>query len=248
MSAAAQLACIGQPLSWLVLEQHALEELRGEAASTAASHLADCAACAAAFGSIRADRRELPALPAAPARPEPGRAEASPPSKDALLPADDLSKARAKRRQWVIGAGVFVAAAAALLLVVSRPKDVPGGELSASVRVKGAGVVVMTLVRERDGSVAFDPTDVRESDRWKVQLTCAPGGRATVEVVVYQASEPAAVALPSQLFACGNDIVIPGAFRITGGAATICARLSDASLPPLPATPGGQMACRRVGF
>lgn len=237
MSAAARLACISQPLSWLVLERHALEELQGAAASAAADHLAECAACAAAFGSIRADRRALPALPDI-VRLELGQSTRA--------PADLLSKARAKRRQWAIGAGVFVAAAAALLLVVLRPKDVPGGELSASVRVKGAGVVVMTLVRERDGAVAFDPIDVRESDRWKVQLTCAPGGRATVEVVVYQAAEPAAVSLPSQSFACGNDIVIPGAFRITGGAATICARLSDASLPPLPATPGGQMACRRV--
>lgn len=232
MSAAAELACIGQPLSWLTLERHALDELTGAAASVASEHLAQCAACAAALGSIRADRRALPALPAL----------------ADVRPGDDLAQARtkAKRRQWVIGAGLFVAAAAALLLVVLRPKDTADGELSASVRVKGAGVVVMTLVRERDGAIAFDPTDVRESDRFKVQLTCAPGGGATVEVVVYQAGEPAAVALPSQRFACGNNVVIPGAFRITGGAATICARLASDVLPSLPATPGGPMACRRV--
>jgi anti-sigma-K factor RskA len=234
MSATAQLACVGQPLSWLTLERHALAELHGPAAAATTEHLAQCAACAAALGTIASDRRALPALPALPAL-------------DADVPAqtDDLARARARRRQLMIGAGVFVAAAAALLLVL-RPKDAPTGELSASVRVKGAGLVNMTLVRERDGAVAFDPPDVRDSDRWKVQLTCAPGGGATVEVVVYQPGEPAAVALPAQPFACGNSIVVPGAFRITGGAATICARLASASLPPLPATPGGAMACRTI--
>jgi anti-sigma-K factor RskA len=216
MSTMTQPACIGQPLSWLTLERHALDELGGVAATSAADHLAACKACAAALGTIEADRRVLPALPLAAA-------------------ADDLARGRARtsRRRLVVGAGVFVAAAAALLLVVLRPKATDG-ELSARVRVKGAGVVVMTLVRERDGSVAFDPVDVRETDRFKVQLTCAPGGGATVEVVVLQAGEPEAVAVPAQPFACGNDVVLPGAFRITGGAATVCARMGEA------------LACRRV--
>jgi hypothetical protein len=230
MTAIAQLACIGQPLSWLTLERHALDELAGAAASSAREHLAACAACTAALGTITADRRALPALPAL----------------DVTAPSSDLARARARRRQLAIGAGIFVAAAAALLLVVLRPKDTATGELSASIRVKGAGLVNMSLVRERDGAITFDPPDVRDTDRWKVQLTCAPGGRATVEVVVYQPSEPAAVALPSQPFACGNDVVLTGAFRVTGGAATICARLSSDSLPPLPATPSGAMACRRL--
>ncbi|HUQ07132.1 MAG TPA: hypothetical protein VM261_31795 [Kofleriaceae bacterium] len=242
MTAAAQLACVGQPLSWLTLERHALAELGGAAAESASEHLEQCAACSAAFGSIKADTRVLRALPALAA---PAAADEAVHTGDGSR-GDDLARARARRRQLVIGAGVFVAAAAALLLVVLRPKDTATGELAASVRVKGAGLVNMTLVRERDGAVAFDPLDVRDSDRWKVQLTCAPGGRATVEVVVYQGTEPAAVALPAQPFTCGNDVVIPGAFRVTNGAATICARLASDALPPLPATPGGAMACRRI--
>ena len=214
MSATAQPACIGQPLSWLTLERHALDELGGAAATAASEHLASCAACSAALRSITSDRRALPALPEAPTAPR--------------------AHPRHRRRTWAIGAGIFVAAAAVLLLVVLRPGEETGGELHASVRVKGAGLVNMSLVRERDGAVTFDPLDVRDTDRWKVQLTCAPGGSATVEVIVYQAGEPAAVALPAQPFACGNDVVLPGAFRITGGAARICARIS------------GQEACRRV--
>jgi len=231
---AATQSCIGQPLSWLTLERHALAELEGAAAAAAGEHLERCAACSAALGTITADRRELPPLPALPV--------------SVGASADDLSRARSKskRRQWAIGAGIFLAAAAALLLVIIRPKDTQNGELGASVRVKGAGVVVMTLVRERGGAIAFDPLDVRDSDRWKVQLTCAPGGGATVDVVVYQPGEPAVIALQAQRFACGNDVVLPGAFRITGGAATVCARMSTDTLGPLPAMPGGPMACRRL--
>lgn len=238
MSAATAQRCIGQPLSWLTLERLALAELEGAAARAADEHVAACGACSAALGSIKSDARALPALP--PVRPE--RVESTrDESKDQVRPI-----ASARRRRWAIGAGVFLAAAAALLLVVIRPTPEP--QLSARVRVKGAGVVVMTLVRERDGNVTFDPLDVRDTDRWKLQLTCAPGGTAQSEVVVYQPGESPAVALPAQPFACGNNVVIPGAFRITGGAATVCVRLvpRDASLGAPPATPSRQMACSRL--
>jgi hypothetical protein len=249
VSAATAQTCIGQPLSWLVLERHALAELEGAAARAADQHLAECAACASALGTIKADRRALPSLPALPdaaqasglgPRASGGRPQAS---------GDELAEARArseKRRRWMIGAGVVVAAAAALLLVIIRPKTEQGELVGARVRVKGAGVVVMTLVRERDGNVTFDPPDVRDTDRWKVQLTCAPGGGAYVEVVVEQAGAMPAVALPSQRFACANNVVIPGAFRITGGAATICARLlpTDAPSSPTPVLP--VKACARL--
>lgn len=208
--ASAQMSCIGQPLSWLVLERHALDELEGAAAAKAGEHLAACPACSAALGSIRGDVRVLPPLPAV------------------AIPIR-------KTRPWMQYAGVGVAlAAAALLLLLLRPKDPEtGGEISNRVRVKGAGVVVMTLVRERDGAVMFDPPDVRESDRWKVQLTCAPGGGATAEIVVLQSGQPAATALAAQRFGCGNNVVLPGAFRITGGAAIVCAKLvgKDDSTP-----------------
>jgi hypothetical protein len=234
--------CIGQPLSWLVLERHALAELEGSAARAADAHLAECAACSHALQTIKGDTRALPALPALPASP------ATPTASSDVAPTIPLGRraARTGLRRWAIGAGVFLAAAAALLLVILRPRTTEPELTGARVRVKGAGVVVMTLVRERDGIVTFDPTDVRDSDRWKIQLTCAPGGAAFVEVVVEQPGATPAVALPSQRFACGNNIVIPGAFHITGGAATICAKLlpSDAPSSPTPVLP--VKACARL--
>ncbi len=221
-ASSSQVACIGQPLSWLVLERLALDELEGAAAATAGEHLVACAACSAAMGTIRVETRVLPALPELPALDavapvvlSGGRAKVSPQSKDAP-------------RRWTrwAGVGVALAAAALLLLLLRSGPTEPGGELSQRVRVKGAGIVVMTLVRERDGAVTFDPPDVRETDRWKVQLTCAPGGGASAEIVVLQSGQAAATALAARPFACGNDVVLPGAFRITGGAAIVCAKLT----------------------
>ncbi|MCL4223958.1 MAG: hypothetical protein KJZ91_05725 [Myxococcales bacterium] len=247
-------ACIGQPLSWLVLERHALAELEGAAAAAARTHLAACAACAAALDHLRADRPVLPALPApahaappAPASPIPVRPERS---RDvAASPAPSLAARRRRRAGLTAGLAAAAAAAALLLAVLVRGPDRGPGALVASVRVKGAGLVDLTLVRERAGAIAFDPPDVGDADRWKVQLTCAPGGGAQVEVVVYQPGAPPAIALPARPFACGNAVVLAGAFRITGGAATVCARLAPtatglAIVPP--ARPGPSMACRRL--
>lgn len=211
-------ACIGQPLSWLVLERHALVELEGAAAAVADEHLAQCAACRAARQRIAADARVLPPLPQVETR----------------IPW--------WRTSWTWGGGGVLIAAAALLLLLLRVRK-PDDMDPRAVRVKGAGVVVMGLVRERGGAVTFDPPDVRDGDRWKVQVTCGPGGAAWVEVVVYQAGAPPMFPLAPARVGCGNSVVVPGAFRITGGAATVCARITPdapARRATLPLTP---MAC-----
>jgi hypothetical protein len=212
--------CIGEPISWLRLEQLALDELPAGSSGAARAHLAQCPACAAAFASLRDDARPLPALPALPVR----AAEAAAPSRQ---------RAEAKQpwwRRWQLAGGLATAAALAiaLLLVRSRGRVDRDDALTAAttVRVKGAGDVVVTLVRERAGVIAFDPLEVLPDDRWKVQLTCAPGGAAWVDVAVVQDGR-ASFPLSAQQLACGNDLVVPGAFRITGGAAEICVALSD---------------------
>jgi hypothetical protein len=223
-------ACVGQPLSWLALERHALDELPGPAASTVREHLGACAACRAALERITRDQRALPALPA-------------------LAPPAPVRWWR--RPQLWAGAGMLAAAAILLLVFVRRPDSAGGGELTRAVRVKGAGVVALRLVRERDGSVAFDPAGVRDTDRWKLQLTCAPGGAAWVDVAVYQRGAAPQFPLPPHRLACANNLVLPGAFRITGGGATICAHITpDAPAAPdrarFPARPSRAMACATV--
>lgn len=215
--------CIGEPVSWLRLERLALAELDAATATTVRAHLDACAACAGAFARIADDARPLPRLPASDAT------------------------ARPWWRRWRVAlGGVALAAGAAAALVVLRPATVasppPGG-----VRVKGAGVVVVRLVRERDGVIAFDPDDVREADRWKVELTCAPGGAAWVDVAVVQGREVAFPLAPQEV-ACGNAVAVPGAFRITDGAAEVCVALGPRAPDREALRDGarGGVVCRRL--
>lgn len=242
--------CIGEPISWLRLEQLALGELAD--AASARRHLEKCAACATAFEEIRGDARALPALPARPKLPQLAGASGLVELPGLAKGRDASSGSRTKtpggeRRPWwqrwqrwrrwqLVPAGFALAAAVVLLVLVrARPPADPDviGDAAAPAsriaRVKGAGAIVVTWVRERDGAIAFDPADVLPGDRWKLQLTCDPGGAAWLDVVVLQRGAPS-YPLPAQAIACGNAVVVPGAFRITGGAAELCAVLSDAPL------------------
>ncbi len=226
MSAASQAEerCVGEPVSWLRLEQLALGELRDGGA--AERHLASCPACAAALAQLRGDARSLPPLVV------PANAAGA-----AVRKADKAGREESLpwwRRGWRMGAlgGGVVALAAALLLVLVRRGGSPEDDVQpgALLHVKGAGEVAVTLVRERDGVIAFDPSDVAAEDRWKVQLTCAQGGAVWADVAVLQdglTSHP----LSPQRLACGNEVVLPGAFRITGGGAELCVALDDKPPP-----------------
>ena len=208
--------CIGEPVSWPRLERFAA----GEREEQVARHLDACAACRACLDGIAADAVVLPRLPAAP---EP----------------------RVSRwARWIVGGGAAaLALAAVILLVVSRRGAAPqlaDQTPGPRVAVKGAGTVVLSIVRERDGAIAFDPPTFRTSDRLKVRVTCAPGPSIWADVVVYQpdASYPFA---PQEL-PCGNDAVVPGAFRIdTASPALVCVALAVGAAPARPAP--GQLAC-----
>ena len=208
-------ACIGVPVSWPRLERFAAGSLRGADAAEIESHVASCIACRACLDEIRADVIVLPALPESP---EP----------------------RVSRlARWLFaGGGLALAAAAVLLLVVMR-----GGarDIGPRVAVKGAGEVVLSIVRERDGAIAYDPSTFRGGDRIKVRVTCAPGPSIWADVIVYQGGASSFPLAPARV-PCGNDTVVPGAFRIDGGApARVCVALSTG---PAPARGGAaDLAC-----
>ncbi|HTE54514.1 MAG TPA: zf-HC2 domain-containing protein [Kofleriaceae bacterium] len=203
--------CTGQPVSWLALERHVLGELDADRAGAVQAHLDACAACRAALGVIESDRdRALPPLP------------------DLALAA--AARRRRSRRAVAAGAVAALAAAAALLLVW-RDRAAPDARLVGS---KGGDEVVIGLVRERGGDVALDPAGFRPGDRFKVLVTCARAGAATVEVSVRQAGSVDHPLAPVTI-RCGNRVPVPGAFRLTGDQpASICASL------------GGASACRAV--
>jgi len=194
-------ACIGEPISWLRLERFAL----GAPDPAIASHVAACPACRQCLAQIHDDVVALPPLevPTRLRRPQ-------------------------WRRRWL--APVFAAAAAAVVLVVVLRRPPPPGDdvASATIGVKGVGEVTLELVRERGGAISYEARGFAPGDRWKVVVSCPPSASAWIDVSVADGitiDHPLAAAqLP-----CGNRVVVPGAFTVTGTRANrVCARVAAA--------------------
>jgi hypothetical protein len=164
-----------------------------------ASHLAACPACRRCLDRIRDDAVALPPL---------------------AVPAP---RARRFARWWL--APAFAAAAAAVALVVLRPSPQDARE---TVAIKGVGEVTLELVRERRGAISGDATTYAPGDRWKVVVTCPP--RASVWIAVSVADGATTDhPLPAAQLSCGNRVVVPGAFTVTGTRANqVCVRLAAA--------------------
>jgi hypothetical protein len=222
MTAAAQpVSCVGEPVSWLRLEQLALGELAAPAADAITAHLAACAACQACLDEIRADRVALPALPAAP---------------DAPLPW--------WRRRWFKGVATGLAlasAAAALILFLVGPPPASGPEESAELVIgtKGGDDIVVALIGERGGKTMAQPASYRPGDRFKLIVTCARANDVWYDIAVFQPAEsprdPMVASYPLRApgrLTCGNRVAVPGAFTITGGGPAFVCLAIDEDHPP----------------
>ena len=223
-AAAAAVRCIGEPVSWLRLEHMAL----GERDAAATAHLEACAACRQCMAEIRADVVALPPL---------------------RLP--EKAPARWSWLRWAVPAfGLAAAAAIALLVVRPRGDGAEGVAVSERVTtVKGVGEVVVDLVRDRDGAIGMGATTFRASDRWMVVVTCTPGAAAWLDVAVLEQGSRATpdYPLPPARVACGNRIVLPGAFELTGTRANrVCAVLGAEATPPRAGLPPDGVACVTV--
>jgi hypothetical protein len=203
------MPCTGTPISWLRLERFAASGVDADIAA----HVSTCAACASCLDEIRRDVVALPPLAVA------------------------TSSAR-RRPWWYIALPAFAAAAAIAMLLV-RPRDPARDE---RVRVKGVGEVIVGVVRERDGAIRDDATTFVPSDRWKVVITCPPAAATWVEVEIGGDRGVDRPLAPARI-ACGNRVVVPGAFHLTGTAANrICVRVAadepDARAPTARLTVG----------
>jgi hypothetical protein len=208
-------ACTGEPISWLRLEQFAL----GAADPAIASHLAGCPACRDCLDRIRGDAVALPPL---------------------IAP--DAPRGRAWRRWWLAPALAAAAAAAAVaLVVVLRPP--PGADHRVSI--KGLGEVALELVRERAGAISYDARRYAPGDRWKVVISCPPAAPADARspmlapMLAIDVSVADGVTVDHPLaasrIACGNRVVVPGAFTVTGDRVNrVCARITAIAGPAAP--------------
>jgi hypothetical protein len=192
---AAAAPCIGEPISWLRLEQLALAP--PDAADSAISaHLATCPACQQCLDQIRGDAVALPPLVAPPVAPR--------------------ARRPAWRRRWLAPA-LAALAAVAILVVVLRPVPARHDALGP-VAIKGVGEVALELVRERGGAIAVDARHYAPGDRWKIVVSCPPAAGAAMLALDVSVADGAAIDHPlaAARIACGNRVVVPGAFAITG--------------------------------
>jgi hypothetical protein len=183
------LACIGEPISWLRLELFA----SGRTADPAiASHLAACPACSHCLDEIRGDLVALPVL---------------------AMP--DVAPRRASWWTWLVPALGLAAAAVALVILAPWRGSTPQRE--DVVAVKGIGEVIVDVVRERGGVIRDDVRTFAPGDRWKVVVTCPPAGSARFDVGVTEAGSTVLDRpLRPATLGCGNRVVLPGAFTLTG--------------------------------
>lgn len=178
-----------------------------------AAHLAECPACSSCFASITDDMVALPALVV-------------------------TDKPKRTWLWWLAPAMAAAAAAIVLLVIVRREPNLPDHVTT----IKGGRQVVLGVVRERSGVIRRDVTAYATGDRWKLTLTCEPGPLVWVDVAVVDPRSVDHPLSPAQL-SCGNEIVVPGAFEITGrDANVVCAVLDPDAIPPrttpVPGTPG----------
>ena len=81
-------------------------------------------------------------------------------------------------------------------------------------RPKGDGMAFV-LVRD-DGQRIVDAQGVfRRGDRFKALVTCPPGLSATFDLAVFDAAGSSFPLPPARDFLCGNEVPLPGAFRLT---------------------------------
>jgi hypothetical protein len=211
------MTCIGEPISWLRLEQLAL----GAAVPGALEHVASCGACRACLESIRGDVVALPPL-----------------------------VAPAKRQWWRLGVPMLAFAGAMLILLALWRRDA-GVELADNqTLIKGDDVLTLAIVRERAGAIRRDALSFRPGDRFKVVITCPPRASAWIDVgVVEDGTQSADYPLAPAAIACGNDVVVPGAFTLTGTRANrVCVRVATGGAPPrtLPRPREDGVACVTV--
>jgi hypothetical protein len=200
--------CTGEPVSWLLLERYQLGEVDSPTRERIAGHLEACAACAACLARIEADGAEaLPPLavtPDAGTRPPRGRV------------------VRLFQSRFTVAVGAVAVAAAAVFGVgrgwrsPGEVQSLQGGARVARVtRVKG-GDVSFLLVRDDDQRIVEGVGVYRDGDRFKAVVTCPPGLLGTFDLVVFDLGGASFPLEPAKDLACGNEVALPGAFRLRG--------------------------------
>ena len=225
--------CIDVPVSWLRLERYHLGELDAAERAKIAAHLEACPACAETYASLeRDDAVALPALPA-------------------VVRRGAVRAIGSRARAGAMVAGALALAAAALLGVGQGWRHGAGpGWVRGGGGVKG-DAIAFTLVREDSERIDGEVGVYRDGDRFKAIVTCPPATDVTFDVVVYDEAGASFPLAPARV-ACGNEVPMPGAFRLTGsGVEKVCLVWDVGRAPERGAlasgAPGGERGlCKRL--
>ena len=212
MSDHTQVACTGEPVSWLDLELYVLGELPGDGEQEVESHLELCEVCRDCLELIRADRSVLPQLPRLPelVHDQPRDGDSG----------HDHQGAWWRWLRWAVAPAAV--AAAAVLLALLLPDDPTVTLPPRRVAIKG-GQLALTLVRRRGEATSSQPRTFAPGDRFKVEVTCPVGQALGWDVVLFQGTEAAFPFTPSGPLSCGNREPLASAFTITGATrADVC--------------------------
>jgi hypothetical protein len=197
--------CSAVPISFLRLERYALGELNAPEREQIAAHLGTCTLCRSCFDELQASELPLPSLPALSAPRKP---------------------ARPRMLFWGITGGML-AAAAALLLITRPALDRSKPPAAADSHTKG-GELTLSLVRQQAGSSALDPSVFAPGDRFSAQVTCPPQPDKAWDLVVFQAGQAFFPLQPTAALHCANHAALPGAFTLTGTTpASVCVVLTQ---------------------
>lgn len=201
-----------QMVSWLLLERYALGELQGAQLQQVEQALQSDAQARACLAQIRSDMRVMPPLP--------------------TFNTADLAQAKTARAWWMELRFVLssVAALALVALWIAVPRDgallgTGTGDGHGGNNVKGDHVAI-ELVREQAGSVGLDATQFSLGDRFKVRVSCDASRSGFAHVLVQQ-DGALSTPLSIQAVACGNNVVLDGAFTLDRAtAARVCVVLA----------------------
>ncbi len=197
--------CSAVPISFLRLERYALGEVDASEREQIMAHLSSCTLCRSCFDELQTSALTLPPLPARSATRKP---------------------ARVRRLFWSITGGAL-AAAAALLLMTRPAPDASKPRAAADNATKG-GELTLSLVRQHAGNSARDPALFAPGDSFSAQVTCPPQADQAWDLVVFQAGQAFFPLQPTAALVCGNHLSLPGAFTLSGSTpASVCVVLSN---------------------
>ena len=199
-------------ISWLKLEQYALKELDLDSSRQVEAELARSVELRERLNRIVNEiQRPLRALP--------------PPREPRLT---------AWRRLFEYRFGLVLAFAIVICLLVIGRVGLQRERFDDKTQgIKGNSAPVLSLIRRSGDFVQNDADSFVSGDEFQVVVTCVDSGLRPWQLAIFEGNQVGFPLDSSQPWACGNRVLLPGAFRARGGAPMlVCLSRGDDVVDP----------------